>query len=308
MKQQVVLQDLAFTAEDSSSNETLSGSKVHSKGHLWHLLTWLYVEESTSKHLVPAEPLHPASSNRHPAKSRFLTTRRAWLANAILTCHGLATLKGSPPKCRYQFHRRRIGLCWASYSWSPAAQNLRIWRRILWTHSISHDVFHYHACLVLCLLTFLFALSEHTLNAHNQSTYGTCCEQGNSWTTITALPTKMEKLWGQHLLQIINVLQLLTFQRTCPTLLMSEAKQTLKLLAVPLSFSFTWVALPANSKPPAPSCANSHQNSNTVYVGATCLCVPKCKAKEHKRNITKAFKDYLAKEGCLEDPFFSTNL
>ena len=54
------------------------------------------------------------------------------------------------------------------------AQTLR--RRILWTHSISHDVFQYHACLVLCLLAFLGALSEHTRNAHNQSTHGTCCE------------------------------------------------------------------------------------------------------------------------------------
>ena len=156
MKQQVVLQDLAFTAEDSSSNETLSGSKVHSKGHLWHLLTWLYVEESTSKHLVPAEPLHPASSNRHPAKSRFLTTRRAWLANAILTCHGLATLKGSPPRCRYQFHRRRIGLCCAFYSWSPH----RAKSQDLETHSM--NTFYLTWCFSLpclsCLVSSHFSL------------------------------------------------------------------------------------------------------------------------------------------------------
>jgi len=160
VKQQVVLQDLAFTAEDSSSNETLSGSKVHSKGHLWHLLTWLYVEESTSKHLVPVEPLHPASSNRHPAKSRFLTTRRAWLANAILTCHGLATLKGSPPRCRYQFHRRRIGLCWAKTSGSGDA---------FYEHILSHMMFFTTMLVLSCVfslfsLPYLNTLLMHTTN------------------------------------------------------------------------------------------------------------------------------------------------
>ena len=115
-----------------------------------------YVEESTSKHLVPAEPLHPASSNRHPAKSRFLTTRRAWLANAILTCHGLATLNGSPPRCRYQFHRRRIGLCWAFYSWSPD----RTKTQDLETHSM--NTFYLTWCFSLpclsCLVSSHFSL------------------------------------------------------------------------------------------------------------------------------------------------------
>ena len=32
---------------------------------------------------------------------------------------------------------------------------------------LTHDGFHYHACLVSCLLAFLCALSEHTRNAHN---------------------------------------------------------------------------------------------------------------------------------------------
>ena len=41
------------------------------------------------------------------------------VASSIVTCNGLATLKGSPPGCRYQFRRRRIGLCWVFSSWSP---------------------------------------------------------------------------------------------------------------------------------------------------------------------------------------------
>ena len=40
-------------------------------------------------------------------------------------------------------------------------------------------------------------------------------------------------------------------------------------------------AFPANLKPPALSCANSHQNSTPVQVYATCMCLPKGKAKEH---------------------------
>ena len=79
-KQQVVLQDPASTAENSRSNLTFSGWKVwkvHFKRNLRHLLTWLYIEESTPKHRVPAEPLHPASSNCRPAKRRVLTPPRA---------------------------------------------------------------------------------------------------------------------------------------------------------------------------------------------------------------------------------------
>ena len=40
-------------------------------------------------------------------------------------------------------------------------------------------------------------------------------------------------------------------------------------------------ALPANSKPPAPSCVNSHANSTPVRACATLMCLPKCKAKKH---------------------------
>ena len=64
-------------------------------------------------------------------------------------------------------------------------------------------------------------------------------------------------------------------------------------------------AFPVNSKPPAPSCANSHANSTLVQVYATCMCLPKNKAKKHGhcQKKAEAFDNYLAKEGCLEDPF-----
>ena len=46
-------------------------------------------------------------------------------------------------------------------------------------------------------------------------------------------------------------------------------------------------ALPANSNPPAPSCVNSHANSNTVQAGATCMCLPKNKAKKQANRPKK---------------------
>ena len=56
------------------------------KRNLRHLLTWLYIEESTLKHRVPAQPLHPACSNCHPAKPRVLTTQRAKKKQYDLAC------------------------------------------------------------------------------------------------------------------------------------------------------------------------------------------------------------------------------
>ena len=85
--------------------------------------------------------------------------------------------------CRSSMRIRAVlakNWCWIFLSDGLPAQNPSIWRRILWTHSMhssSHHVFHYDACLVLCLLAFLCTLSEHTHNAHNQSTPSRCCEQ-----------------------------------------------------------------------------------------------------------------------------------
>ena len=73
-----------------------------------------------------------------------------------------------------------------------------------------------------------------------------------------------------------------------------------------------WKAFPANSKPPALSCANSHANSTPVQSCATCLCWPKNKAKENghcQKNVAKALDDYLlfGKGGLFGRPFFKTN-
>ena len=73
----VAIQDPASTAAKSHSNLTFSvWTWVH---YTWSkkALTWLYIEDITWKHRVPAEPLHPACSMRRPAKRRALTTQRA---------------------------------------------------------------------------------------------------------------------------------------------------------------------------------------------------------------------------------------
>ena len=74
---QVALQDPASTAAKSHSNLTFSVWTWVQYTWSKKALTGLYIEESTLKHRVPAQPLHPACSNCHPAKSRVLTTQRA---------------------------------------------------------------------------------------------------------------------------------------------------------------------------------------------------------------------------------------
>ena len=49
----------------------------------------------------------------------------------------------------------------------------------------------------------------------------------------------------------------------------------------------------------------THANSTPVQVYATCMWLPKNKAKEngHYQKTCEGFDNYLVKEGCLEDPF-----
>ena len=87
---------------------------------------------------------------------------------------------------------------------------------------------------------------------------------------------------------------------------MSEAKQKLILLAVPLSLSFTRNAFPANSKPRMSSCVSEPCKLNPCPSVCYLHVLPKVQGKEAWAlpiNLAKAFDNYLAKEGCLEDPF-----
>ena len=89
---QVALQDPASTAAKSHSN--LAFSVWTWVQYTWSkkALIWLYIEESALKHRVPAQPLHPACSNCHPAK-RIGKHNTISVASSILTCNGLATQK-----------------------------------------------------------------------------------------------------------------------------------------------------------------------------------------------------------------------
>ena len=54
----------------------------------------------------------------------------------------------------------------------------------------------------------------------------------------------------------------------------------------------------------------THASSTPVQLCATCLCLPRARQRKMgiaKQNVAKALDNYLAKEGCLEDPFFKTN-
>ena len=89
---------------------------------------------------------------------------------------------------------------------------------------------------------------------------------------------------------------------------MSEAKQKLILLAVPLSLSFTWNAFPANSKPRMSSCVSEPCKLNPCPTVCYLHVLTKGQGKEAwasalPKKRAKAVDDYLAKEGCLEDLF-----
>ncbi len=64
-------------------------------------------------------------------------------------------------------------------------------------------------------------------------------------------------------------------------------------------------AFPTNSNRPASSCVNGHANSTPVQPCATCMCWVKCQRARNMgsvtKNLAKAFDNYVAKEGCLED-------
>ena len=95
------------------------------------------------------------------------------VASSILTCNGLATLKGSPPGCKYRSHLNRKGLCWAFPSWWPhldASIGSKEGLIASWT---SLCFLHYkQLCWASWLTTLAYPLKPWT--------HRTCCWQGNS--------------------------------------------------------------------------------------------------------------------------------
>ena len=102
----VALQDPASTAAKSHSNLTFSVWTWVQYTWSKKALTWLYIEDITSKHrvLAPCTVLQREGFWQHKGLEQHNTIS---VASAILTCNGLATQKlrkGSPPLGgRYQF-------------------------------------------------------------------------------------------------------------------------------------------------------------------------------------------------------------
>ena len=89
-----------------------------------------------------------------------------------------------------------------------------------------------------------------------------------------------------------------------------EAKRTFFNSSMSVAAPMTLNAFPEKLKPPAPSCVNSHTNSNTtVQVYATCMCLPKNKAKEngHCQKTCEGFWQLFGKGRLFGRPFFKTN-
>ena len=67
-----------------------------------------------------------------------------------------------------------------------------------------------------------------------------------------------------------------------------------------------WKAFPANLKPPAPSCVNEPCKLNPCPSVCYLHVLTKAQGKgtwAFPKKLAKALDNYLAKEGCLEDPF-----
>ena len=291
MKQQVVLQDPASTAAKIHSNLTFSVWTWVQYTWSKKALTWLYIEDITSKHRVPAEPLHPACAMRRPAKRRVLTTQRARKTQYDFggECHPDLQRIGNTEKARllevdvylgcFNWRQRRID-CLMSITLLSSPQTALF--RIFWPHSHTP--------------------TNHELTAHvaGKETLLIHCH--------CTLKGKTDKSWGQHLLQVVlstgedpqkavEAHQAMKLQET-------HAKGTMFVGAASI-----WKAFPVNSKPPVPSCAKSHQNSTPVQMYATCMCLPKGKAKENRlpKQSCQGFWQQFGKGRMFRRPFFKTN-
>ena len=274
----VALQDPASTAAKSHSNLTFSVWTWVQYTWSKKALTWLYIEDITSKHRVPAEPLHPACSMRRPAKRRALTTQRA-------------------RKTQYDFggkfhpHLQRLGntkrarlLLEVDINlWRCDAQFLFFLNRLT-AQTIPQGSGGKHSMNITLLSSLQTAkmrmLSDHTrippqtMNSPHMLLTRKLC-----WLTVMTLSNeKTEKPWGQHLFQIGDVWR----HRIDGERIAGQLQATSAILRQE--------PYKLNSCP------------SVCYV----LVLTKEQGKETRalsKNLTKAFDDYLAKEGCLEDPF-----
>ena len=231
-------------------------------GNTWSkkALTWLYIEDITSKHRVPAEPLHPACATRRPAKRRVLTPPRA-------------------RKTQYDFggkfhpHLQRIGN-------TEKARLLEV--------DVYLGCFNWRQRRIDCLMSITLLSSPNSSveqvdwpHSHTPTNHKLTAHVADKLCRLIVIALwagKTEKSWGQHLLQVGDVLRHRVNWKRVPSQLQATG---------------TILRQQPSQLNPCPS---------VCYV----LVLTKEQGKETRalsKNLAKAFDDYLAKEGCLEDLF-----
>ena len=202
-------------------------------------------------------PFLSASSKCHPAKRRVLTPPRA-------------------RKTQYDFggkfhpHLQRIGNTEKARLLLEVDINLE---------GIAKDC---------CWILLLDGLTAETIP---QGSGGT---PSMNITLLSSLQTALISMLFDHTHihpQTMNSSHMLLTRKLCWLIVMTlsnekkrrnrEAKRTFFNSSMSVAAPMTLNAFPANLKPPALPCANSHANSTPVQVCATCMCLPKRKAKEH---------------------------
>ena len=178
---------------------------------------------------------------------------------------------------------------------SGAAMDSSIFFLIAWLHKISGsgDAFYDH---ILFHIT-LFTLNTLTMHITNQLT---CWK--NKGTPELALHCS-RKWWWQHLLQIIDVQNVLTFNGHASWLWTVFVSAWTPLSICPSPWLETHSqSTPSHRHHPAPRAIQTQPLSNHVLRA----CADQ-RARQRKmgiaKKLAKAFDNYLAKEGCLEDPF-----
>ena len=122
------------------------------------------------------------------------------VASSILTCNGLATLKGSPPGCKYRSHLDRKGLCWAFPSWWPHSAN---------NHTSQWgDTFNGHHSAFFTTNSSVEQVDWP--HSHTPTNHELIAHVADKETLLInchcTLKGKTEKSWGKtHLLQLLDV-------------------------------------------------------------------------------------------------------
>ena len=152
--------------------------------------------------IVPSSILQREGFWQHKGLEKHNTIS---VASSILTCNGLATLKGSPPGCKYRSHLDRKGLCWAFPSWWPHSAKQRQSHKSVGWHSAFFNVHH------SAFFTTNSSVEQVDWpHSHTPTNHELIAHVADKETLLInchcTLKGKTEKPWGKtHLLQLIDV-------------------------------------------------------------------------------------------------------